>query len=218
MSFSACRVQTVCGFLLLVCPSLARADIVFNNFGAGDAFSDGGRLIQGEDVGTIGDVDQAVSFIVGPSSYYLTQLSLGIFVSSSPSDGTGPLDVVVAADDAGLPGTALRTFSLDVTDTGKQIVTAVEGGLLQLDANTPYWIIADGKDTFDGSWQFNSMGDLGNTAGRSDGATWSLRVDDDRMALRVEGRLVPEPNFTLILAGGLLALAARGRRRSSRVS
>jgi hypothetical protein len=68
----------------------------------------------------------------------------------------------------------------------------------------------DGQTTFDGSWNFNSVGDVGPTAGRSDGFPWNLRPQDDRMALRVEGNAVPEPASLGLLA--CVALLAPRRR------
>jgi hypothetical protein len=197
--------------LFTVAPSSARGDIVFNNFGAADAFGNSGRLLQGESVGTIGDVDQAVSFTVGGSPYNLTLVSLGINIGG-PGVNTGLLDVEIWSNAAGLPGAALDVVTLNVNSQGKQIVTANFGGSPQLSAGTTYWIVADARTTLDGGWNFNSTGDVGNTAGRSDNGPWSLRVDDDRMALRVEGTLVPEPASVAML--GLAAAAGLGRRRA----
>jgi hypothetical protein len=213
MFFSPCLARLACGLMILGVVSAVHADDVFNNFGPGDAFGDSGRLLQGEGVGTIGDVDQAVSFAVGPNSYWLTSLTLGIFVNSSPSVGTGPLDILLADDSGGVPGGILGTFPLNVNATGKQIVTAPVGGPLLANANTTYWVIADAKSSFDGSWNFNAVSDTGATAGRSDNGPWNLRPDDDRMALRVEGQIVPEPTSLALLGTGTVLLMAYGARR-----
>jgi hypothetical protein len=61
----------------------ASADIIFDNFGPGDSFSATGRILEGENVGQIADVDQAASFTVGSESYFLTTITLG-WASSSP--------------------------------------------------------------------------------------------------------------------------------------
>lgn len=205
--------STICfgrisGTIFLLVGALAattRADVVFNNLGAGDTFSAIGRILQGESVGTIGDVDQAAAFTVGASPAYLTSITLGLGVSSSPSDGTGPLDVILAADSAGLPGAAIRTLSTIINSTGDQAVTVPDGGTVLLGANTTYWVIADGKTSFDGAWRFNSTGDQGPTAGRSNNGAWNLHsIDGERYAFRVEGRLVPEP-ATVVLFGTALA-------------
>ena len=196
----------------------AQAAVVFNNFGPADAFSDSGRLLQGESVGTIGNVDQASSFTVGPDSYFLTSVTLGVFVDTPPNTGTGPLDILVAADAGGSPGATFRTLPLNVNTTGKQTVTAPDDGTLTLNANTTYWIIADAKGSFDGSWNFNSIGDTGSTAGRSDNGPWNLRPNDDRLVMRVEGTIVPEPGSIGLVGIGILGsiAIARNRRRVAR--
>jgi hypothetical protein len=201
--------------LTLTLATAAKADVIFSNFGAGDAFGNSGRILEGEDVNSTADVDQAASFSVGASSYMLTDVALGIFVRDTPSIGTGPLDILIAEDDGGVPGNVLRTLAKNVNATGKQVLAAADDGSLMLNANSIYWVIADGKDTFDGSWNFNSIGDVGDTAGRTDNGPWNLRPDDDRYALRVEGRLVPEPATLSLLGLGAMGLLALGRRRES---
>ncbi len=200
--------------LLAALAATSRADIVFNNFGAGDSFSASGRIIQGESVGTIGNVDQAAAFTVGAIPARLTGITLGIGVDGPPNTGTGPLDIILAADAAGSPGAALRTLPLNVNSTGDQTVSVSDGGTLVLAANTTYWVIADGKTTFDGAWRFNNIGDVGLTAGRSNLGAWNLRPDDDRYAFRVEGRpAVPEPATIFLCATALAGLASGVRRQ-----
>jgi hypothetical protein len=203
---------------LLSLSSDARADVIFNNFGPGDTFPNSGRLLQGEAVNNIGNVDQAVGFTVPPSNNYdLTDIRIGIGVFDSPINGAGPLDIILAADAGGLPSAALKTYSLNINSTGEQIAHASGGAALQLNANTQYWVIADAKGTFDGGWEFNPIGDMGPAAGRSDNGPWSLYVNDKtRMVLRVEGRALPspEPASLVLLAMGIVGLATLcGRRR-----
>src|SRR5262245_11557372 len=72
--------------------TLPAADI-FNNFGPGDTFKGSGLILQGEAVGNIGNVDQAAAFSTGPTDVAVTDIRLGIYVSSpdnSPFDGRGP--------------------------------------------------------------------------------------------------------------------------------
>lgn len=191
--------------------SPAQAAVFFNNFGAGDDFSNVGRILEGPDVMSIGDVNQA-NFYVPMEAHTVESISLGIFVNDSPAIGTGLLNVVVAADAAGAPGAALQTLPIDVMSTGKQIVTATADGSLMLSAGTPYWIIADAEEAFRGSWNFNTIGDNDLTAGQSEPNPWNVRSpDEERYAMRIEG-VVPEPSTLLLVCAGLLGFAFRRRR------
>lgn len=198
-------------FLGLGLPGSASAATIFDNFGPGNSFSASGRIVQGPAVGTIGDVDQASSFTVGATDFLLTNISLGINVQSPPNVGTGPLDVLLTTDAGGSPGAVLRTLPINVNSTGEQVITVVDGTQI-LDANTTYWVVADGMGEFDGSWRFNDTGDVGLTAGRSNGNPWNVRPADDRYALRVEGRVVPEPATPWLLSLGLGSLGIMRRR------
>jgi hypothetical protein len=195
--------------------SAARADIVFNNFGAADAFGDSGLLLQGPAVGTIGDVNQAAAFTVGATDVFLTSVQLGIS-TGGPGPGTGPIDVLLAADAAGLPGATLQSSLVNVNVTGKQVISAPYNGLLQLTANTTYWVVADAEGTFDGGWNFNSIGDTGATAGQTEGNPWNLHAPDQRFAFRIQGRLVPEPTSVMLCVIGLIAVVVCTRRAPSR--
>lgn len=195
----------------------ARAAVLFSNFGPGDDFSNIGRVVEGPAGGGIGDVDQAVSFRVGPAPWLVTDAEVGIWVNEPPNAGTGPLDIFLASDAGGVPGAALQTANLNINVTGKQIAMAPLGGLI-LDANTTYWLVVDGEGTFSGSYLFNTIGDIGDTAGRTDGFPWNLREDDDRYALRLNGRVIPEPSALASAAVTLLGAVGFVRFQRRRTS
>jgi hypothetical protein len=199
---------------VILCSEL-RADILFSNFGAGNTFGNSGLLLQGPDVHTIGDVNQAAQFMMGPTGAFLTGADLGIS-AGGPGPSTGPIDVVLATDVGGLPGVGLQHSLVNVTTTGKQIISAGFPGTLLLAANTKYWVIADAEGMFDGGWNFNTTGDTGPTAGQSEGNPWSLHNPEQRFAFRVEGRLIPEPASVTLVIGGLMGVVACRRRRSRR--
>lgn len=188
----------------------SNASTVFSNLGPGNSFSNSGRVLQGESVGTIGNVDQASSFTVGPANYAMTSLELGLQVAGF---GAGPLDVILAADAGGAPGAALETISLNLNSSG--LVTATASGTTVLYANTTYWVIADAKGTFDGAWNFNNTGDVGPTAYRIAPPNsfaygpWNVFPSTDlRYALQVNGNVVPEPTTAALAFCGLLTFLA----------
>jgi hypothetical protein len=201
--------------------SESQADIIFSNFGPGMSFPVVGRILQGEAVGNIANIDQAASFINGPSTAFVTDVKLGIYVDSptnSPFDGRGPLDIIIASDAGGLPGAALHTTSLNPNTYLSQIADASIGGSVQLAPNTKYWIIADAKGTFDGAWEYTPLNDFGPVAGRSNNGPWNLHnPNDPRLVFQVEARIaaVPEPGCIALLVPGLAAMICNRRRKRS---
>ena len=193
-------------FIALAFVGSAHAAVIFNNLGPGNSFSAGGRIVQGPAVGTIGDVNQAAQFTVGPTDAFLTSISLGMNVNDPPNSGTGPIDIVLAADAGGAPGATIRTLSTNAGVTGEQLIVVADDGSQLLSANTSYWVIADGEGTFDGSWRSNSIGDMGITAGQTEPNPWNVRPIEDRYAFRVEGRFVPEPGALPLLGVAMLGL------------
>lgn len=193
---------------------MSKADIVFNNFDASNGFSDSGRALQGETYGTVGKIDQAQQFTVGSSSYYLTSVSIGAWPVDSPSPGTGPLDLWVTSDASGIPGATLAAATLNVSTTGKQILTASYGGTLVLEANTTYWVVANARGNIEAGWDETNLGLKGTTAGRFNNGAWSSRLNDDQLSLKVQGRPAPVPEPGTIAFLSVSGLAVLRRRRN----
>jgi hypothetical protein len=146
--------------LALSLVSTAQGVVIFSNFGAGDSFSNTGLLLQGPAVGTIADVNQAAQFTVPAGDYALTQVELGLSIN-----GTGPLNIILAADGGGLPGATLVSAIVNVGAAGQQIVSSALAPIL-LSGGTSYWVIADGEGALNGGWNFNNIGEIGLTAGQ----------------------------------------------------
>jgi hypothetical protein len=209
----------IAGTLFLLIGSLTSnscADIIFSTFGVDDSFGGNGLgAIQGESAGTSGNFDQAASFTIGASNAYLTSIALGIAVEEATNNGNGagPVDVILAADDGGLPGATLLTLPVNVDTVGYQVIfAAVSAWPTILSADTTYWVVADGKSTFNGTWGYSRK--VGPTAQRFNDGNWRLNPTiGDRAyppgasyAFRIEGRLVPEPATYVTFAAALGAL------------
>lgn len=189
----------------------AQGGIIFDNFGPGEATAVSGRVVQGPDVGTIGDVDQAVKIRMGGAYAELTMLWMGV---AAVQGGSGGFQMDIREDAAGQPGALIHSAPMIVFDLPPNYIRSWIPGIV-LAPNTDYWFIANGLDTFDGSWAFNSTGDQGITAGRSNGNPWNVRPIEDRYAIRLEGNLrnpVPEPSSMLQLGGGAIALIVLARK------
>jgi hypothetical protein len=189
----------------------AQAAIIFDNFGPGDATAVSGRIVQGPDVGTVGDVDQAVRITLdGGAQVILSSLTMAV---AAVQGGDGSLILQIRNDIAGAPGDIVYQLAKAVTHGSPTFFTILPM-IGPLDSGT-YWFIANGSNTFDGSWAFNSTGDQGITAGRTNGNPWNVRPIEDRYAIRLEGRYVnpvPEPSSMLQLGGGAIALILFARK------
>ncbi len=195
--------------LTIIGTSAAQAAIIFDNFGPGDATAPGGRLVQGPDVGTIGDVDQAIKLRFATPVI----LSSATVAVSAVQGGDGDVAFEIWTDVGGVPGVQILGIGSSITSGVPTFTVPLFG--LQYQANTDYWFVVNSKNTFDGSWAFNSTGDQGITAGRTNGNPWNVRPIEDRYAIRLEGRFVnpvPEPSSMLQLGGGAIALIMLGRK------
>jgi hypothetical protein len=215
--------RTLLLLAVVLTTSCVRADVVYNNLGPGDTFSASGRILIGPDAGVFSDVNQAASFSVGPTAHHLTDVVLGLGVNEYPVKPFVPslVNVHIAADAAGSPGTVLLSLPYSIITMGDQAITVQDAGSLLLAANTDYWVIADAEGEFNGSWRFNDIGAMGLTAGQTAGNAWNLRPDDDMYALRIGGTpfqqnpSVPEPSAILLALLSWALVPRRHRNRSA---
>lgn len=197
--------------------SAAHAADFFNNFGPGNSFTDGGLVLQGPSVGTIGKIDQANAFTTDGNGYLLDSVSLGVFADTGPTIvSTDGLKIQIATDAGGLPGGVLASADIpNIPATGKQIVTAAFSPVA-LAPNTTYWVIANSQGGFSGSWDTNDIGDLGPTAGRANDGAWDLHgVNETRFAMELSGRVIPapEPQAWIFMLGGAAFASVVTHRR-----
>lgn len=186
--------------------------VIHSNFGPGDDFNMvSGNLVLGPDEMSIGNVDQAMRFTVGGIDTYFTNAQLGLRLT----DGLDFVNIHLMSDAGGLPGAVLLTMGVgglpgpDVPG----IVTASAGAAFLLSANTTYWLAADAGGDTEIVWHRNNIGDLGR-AGRAGNPVgpWNFNPDQETLAFRVNGRLVPTPGGASLAILTCAALGARRRR------
>lgn len=194
--------------LALAAASHGQAAVVFSNFGPGDSFNAvAGNLVLGENEITIGNIDQAMPFMVGGVDVSFTSAELALRHTGGPNS----LRVMVMSDAGGLPGATLMSIPVAGVPGVPGIVEAVGLAALTLNANTQYWIAADATSNTELVWHRNSIGQFGR-AGRAGWPVgpWNFNGNQESLAFRVNGRFVPAPATLAMLGlGGLVA----GRRR-----
>jgi len=214
------------------CESLQAApltDVVFGNMG-----SSGTNALDSGNVAQIGSTTQgdsgnrfAVPFTTGADADFLKLTSITLGLGDISPFSTAILNVV--ADNAGAPtGSSLATQSLEVQANGLYTFGL---GLVQLTANTTYWVTleaqnADAPNFF--SWLrgdvpgspvgVNGSGYTFPGGGRrsQNGGAWTVNAGADTLSISVSA--VPEPSTYALAAVGLgVAGFVRTRRRKAAV-
>lgn len=193
-------VMGLIGALMGCSAGVARGDVLFSSLGPGDSFDNsGGRVVTGENYVSFGNVDQAMPFTTGNSAAVLTSVEIGVYHSS----GDDSTDVFLMNNGGNVPGTTvLASMSINNIGTFPAVLrTATPGGSVQLDPNTTYWIVLDAHNDADLAWCFDTIG-INGYAGRSGNppGAWNPEPNDQAMAMRINGRLIPEPAALSFLA------------------
>jgi hypothetical protein len=218
-------------FLMLVLSTGAlKADIIYNNFLPTDPSYDGtaGLFIQNAS----GQHGLAFAFQTPDYDTHVTNIRLAITFISGDPDTTPAMDLGIAPDFDGVPGTIqdLQTLTLQALpdgDTGNylsEIVSYTPSMADVLLRNSTYWVVAMGADPSSQlRWDFNMFGDSG---GIND-VYAKLLVDDSTVpsteawkpgtytqgAFEVDATIVPEPGTIVMVGAGLLVFGLGAARR-----
>ena len=196
-----------------------RADVIYSNFGTGDAYAAGTGIIVTYDSQAWSSV--AVAFVPA-SNYYFNSIEL---VATQLIPDASEIMIGLFADPNGQPGGApIESWSLSGLGTfgdgvGVLSVTSRQDPLLT--AGTTYWIGMNAPVGELVVWNQNITGALGFS--RSDGSgNWSTS-NLDQGVLEVDGTLaplgpgssdvatIPEPQTWWLMAAGLAFLVFRAQ-------
>jgi len=202
--------------LVFAAPSVAEADVLFTNFGAGLTYD----INLGNPVGNAFDGnDWAEANTFTPSfSGSFQSLLIALSCAFTCPDA---VSVSLTADNGIQPGTVLESFSVAGGSLGP--IGVYNAPLLlnsvlrpQLFAGTQYWVAVSAPLTDSVSWNLNNTGDVsGQASSTDDGATWFSPSGNTPGALEVDATVVPEPgSFALLVGVGLLVSLIHRRRRS----
>jgi hypothetical protein len=205
---------------LLAAPTIARADIVFTNFGPSYLYD----VTEGNSVGN-GLNGSGNNYAEGetftPTATY-TLNTIRVALSSANNDNTNDdtLTVNLTVDAGDQPGAVLESFSIapgTLGPLGSDNPPIVLTSLLNptLTGGTQYWVTvsdAAGNDAI--VWNLNNQGDSNDQATSTDGgSTWFAPTGNTPGAFEVDGTFVgaiaaPEPASLALLTSGAFAMIA----------
>ena len=211
--------------LLAAAAAPASADVLFDNFGPGDAYlGDTGWTLMNGAVLQV-HLEQAANFTVAGGDFHLDSIDLAVGHLFGPNY----LEVRIHADDNGAPGAVLEEVVLNDAvlpmpndpNINNPAVPAPFGGTTLLEDGATYWVSLSSATFVADSWlawNYNVTGDVSMRADRTDGGPWVIYDNhfDPRGTFRVNGTPVPEPaSAAALLLGAAGLLLARRRRRTA---
>ncbi len=190
----------------------ASADVVFNDFGAGNSYQSGiGNTVSAAGSLT-GFLDEQAMAFTPSGNFTLSQIDVAIGHVS----GTNSVMLSLNSDSGGLPGGAIESWTLtSLPQFGMagifETVTPVSS--VTLTSGTQYWVVASpiASDTWD-AWNLNNTGST-NPAASNSGGGWATGETTSAFDVLGTPAGVPEPTSIVLLATVLGSLAFALRRR-----
>lgn len=190
--------------ILLLCLALcAHADIIANTFGPDYGIGPGEWAIQKKPVQEFVGAHFTPAYTV-----QFSQIDLSLFQGSPVTN----YSISLTADNGGLPGSPLETWTIQLPIGGPNLETFLSQGDTMLEGGKQYWItVSVLDDTSAGAWSFNGLNLVDNVAfDLGDG--W-VNIPAAVPAFDVIGNPVPEPSSLTLLGGGVALGFAVLRRR-----
>ena len=198
----------IVGALSCAIGGYAHGQIFYNNFLAGDTSTTNGYAFEGG--GTLSYFEQGFSFTSGATGQ-LAKLTLSVFYVT----GTNSATMTLWSDSAGLPGSALGSWTLNnlpSNGSGTATTTSFTGGP-PLSSGTTYWLSVSVPVNSESTWDQTSAGTIGPRVFRSSSSSAFSNVGNGvQGGMRLEA--VPEPTSLAALSLGALLVLKRLRNNA----